>query len=217
MTEARHEYPGAALTVTFDAGRCIHWAACVRSQPGVFDTSRRPWIKPDQADPDAVTKAVESCPTGALRYVRRDGGAGEQPPPLNVLRISRNGPVYLRGDLALVRPGSEPVRETRMALCRCGASARKPYCDGSHARIRFEDSGLAPAWAAGTAGASPSELLVIEPTDAGPLRLRGGVQIRDVNDTLIGVQSAAALCACGRSGIKPFCDGSHADAPPQPG
>jgi CDGSH-type Zn-finger protein len=53
--------------------------------------------------------------------------------------ICPDGPVLLRGDFDVVTPSGEPVprqRET-VALCRCGASAIKPYCDGTHKLIKF--------------------------------------------------------------------------------
>lgn len=45
-----------------------------------------------------------------------------------------NGPLLVRGDFALVTPDGEPVprRRKTVALCRCGVSTIKPFCDGSH-------------------------------------------------------------------------------------
>jgi CDGSH-type Zn-finger protein len=54
-----------------------------------------------------------------------------------------NGPYLLRGDFRLTDPdGAEidPRRKT-IALCRCGASRRKPYCDGTHKLIGFRAPG----------------------------------------------------------------------------
>ncbi|MBX7252926.1 MAG: CDGSH iron-sulfur domain-containing protein [Candidatus Promineofilum sp.] len=47
----------------------------------------------------------------------------------------------MRGSLRLVGLRDELIREdTRAALCRCGASGNKPFCDGSHRRIGFRTS-----------------------------------------------------------------------------
>ncbi|MFJ8234019.1 (4Fe-4S)-binding protein [Streptomyces sp. NPDC094448] len=42
------------MTVTFEAGRCLHAAECVRGLPEVFGSAERPWIRPDGADADRV-------------------------------------------------------------------------------------------------------------------------------------------------------------------
>lgn len=50
-----------------------------------------------------------------------------------------NGPLLVRGDIEILQPSGEPVERRRktVALCRCGASAIKPFCDGSHKMIGF--------------------------------------------------------------------------------
>jgi CDGSH-type Zn-finger protein len=50
-----------------------------------------------------------------------------------------DGPILVRGDFDVVTPSGEPVPRQRktVALCRCGASAIKPYCDGTHKLINF--------------------------------------------------------------------------------
>lgn len=50
-----------------------------------------------------------------------------------------NGPLLVRGPVDVVTVDGQPVPGQRatMALCRCGASAAKPFCDGSHKAIRF--------------------------------------------------------------------------------
>ena len=72
----RH-YTSEAIDVSYDARRCIHAAECIRGLPAVFDTDRRPWILPTGASADAIAAVIENCPSGALHYTRRDGGARE--------------------------------------------------------------------------------------------------------------------------------------------
>nr|WP_104195497.1 CDGSH iron-sulfur domain-containing protein [Cryobacterium sp. M15] len=49
-----------------------------------------------------------------------------------------NGPLLVRGVLQIVDPGGEAVSTRRtVALCRCGASTIKPFCDGTHKLIGF--------------------------------------------------------------------------------
>ena len=98
----------------------------------------RPWVVVDAADADAVAAAIESCPTGALHYRRVDGGREEQQPAETTVEPRPNGPLFVRGAVRIVDPDGHLIREvTRVALCRCGASENKPFCDGSHLRIGF--------------------------------------------------------------------------------
>jgi CDGSH-type Zn-finger protein len=58
-----------------------------------------------------------------------------------VIRLRKNGPIVVDGDDVQVVDwnGIEyPIDRRPVALCRCGASSRKPFCDGSHARTGFE-------------------------------------------------------------------------------
>jgi CDGSH-type Zn-finger protein len=111
---------------------------CVRGLPQVFDPEARPWVRVDAADADAIAAAVETCPTGALHYRRLDGGPQEQAQEPPTVEPRPNGPLFVRGHVRIVDPGGEVVREdTRVALCRCGGSENKPFCDGTHRRIGF--------------------------------------------------------------------------------
>lgn len=64
---SRKVYRGASVDVSFDPELCRHAQACVRGAPLVFDTTQRPWIKPDAARADEVVATVARCPSGALR------------------------------------------------------------------------------------------------------------------------------------------------------
>ena len=73
------EYHTGRITVQWHAERCIHSGNCVRALPRVFNPRRRPWVDIDAADADAIERAVLRCPSGALRFVRHDGGPSEPP------------------------------------------------------------------------------------------------------------------------------------------
>lgn len=49
----------------------------------------------------------------------------------------------------------------------------------------------------------------ITPTDNGPYLVQGGITLLDADGNAYETTDAVALCRCGRSGTKPFCDGSH--------
>jgi len=140
MSGKVHEYEGQSVVVTYDAKRCIHAAECVHGLPGVFDPKARPWVAPDAAGADELAEVVARCPTGALHLTRRDGGGAEAAPGENTITVEADGPLYAAGDLEVVdAEGSVLLTDTRIALCRCGASKNKPFCDGSHWDNDFRD------------------------------------------------------------------------------
>jgi CDGSH-type Zn-finger protein len=114
----------------------------VRGLPAVFNTARRPWILPSGASADAIAAVIERCPTGALHYTRRDGGAPESPADQTTMVPVPGGPLYVRGLIQLQSAdGSLIVEDTRVALCRCGQSQNKPFCDNSHLGSDFDNAG----------------------------------------------------------------------------
>ena len=121
-----HKYPGKEITIYFDAARCIHAGNCVHGLPDVFNTGTKgPWIKPDGCDADAIARLIETCPSGALHYERASGN--EATPEMNTITVEAGGPLLIHADYTLngITPDSP-----RTALCRCGASKIKPWCDG---------------------------------------------------------------------------------------
>jgi len=134
-------YAGGSIEVHWEPRLCIHVRNCVRNLAAVFDADRRPWVEPDAADADAVAAAIETCPTGALHFVRTDDGPQEEAAEELTVTATRNGPLFLRGRVRIQDAEGRVIREdTRVALCRCGASGNKPFCDGSHIRIGFDDT-----------------------------------------------------------------------------
>lgn len=59
-----------------------------------------------------------------------------------------NGPYVVEGDVELADPTGARVDTAgrpRVALCRCGSSATKPFCDGAHAKVGFQAASAAAA------------------------------------------------------------------------
>ena len=57
------------------------------------------------------------------------------------IRVNKNGPILIEGDgvFVMLKDGQEEKLERKgIALCRCGASENKPFCDGSHRKINFQ-------------------------------------------------------------------------------
>jgi uncharacterized Fe-S cluster protein YjdI len=135
--DVTRSYGDDELRVLWDATRCIHTAICLNGLPSVFDVNARPWVRLDGADGEAIVDTIHACPTGALRY---EGVAvpAEKPDDPTTVEVRPNGPLYVRGRTRVTRPGGRVITEEyRVALCRCGASENKPFCDNSHRLIDF--------------------------------------------------------------------------------
>src|SRR5271165_690099 len=214
------------------------------------------------------------------------------------VQIAKNGPYLVTGRLPLQKQtiGTNSAGESvtwiegeaypasaAYSLCRCGHSAKKPFCDGSHAKVGFDGtetasresyerqatqmrgptlsltdaeqlcafarfcdphgqvwnlvnetddassaknfvqqvgecpSGRLVAWDNATGKAvepayEPSIGLIEDPANqcAGPLWLRGGVQVIGADGFHYEVRNRVTLCRCGASKNKPFCDAAHA-------
>ncbi|HEV7146706.1 MAG TPA: (4Fe-4S)-binding protein [Pedococcus sp.] len=138
----RRIYRGTDIEVSFEAALCIHARECVRGLPAVFDRDRRPWVLADNALADDVSRVVERCPTGALQYRRIDGQPDEQPTAATTVTPVENGPLEVRGDLLVRHEDGTVERLMRAALCRCGQSKNKPFCDNSHLEAGFHAPGI---------------------------------------------------------------------------
>lgn len=211
MEQKNYTYENDDIKVTYDVKRCIHAKECVKGLSSVFNPKKRPWIQPEEASADKIRNTVERCPTGALHYEMKDHSAEEQKPPFNSITISPDGPVYFRGDLE-VRDENENVllNDTRWALCRCGQSGNKPACDNSHTKANFE----APAAFDKSSLSednpdSTDSKLVLKALKNGPLLVQGHFQMYSESTQPVSCSKNIALCRCGASENKPFCDGTH--------
>ncbi len=209
MKSKLHEYQGKDLLIRYDQHRCIHVGECVKRLPAVFDPKRTPWVVADAASAAEVITAVAHCPTGALSVESLD----ETLPiaPANTVRLSAEGPVFLSGRVEIRDHNNHLLLEDRnVALCRCGASENRPLCDGRHSVVHFDDPGAVTTPPSPTdAGEDQDNLLVVTIVQHGPALLNGPFQLVDAFGDLVCKTSKAALCRCGQSKNKPFCDGSH--------
>jgi CDGSH-type Zn-finger protein/uncharacterized Fe-S cluster protein YjdI len=197
--------------VQWDGRLCIHIGECGRSEGELFVGGRKPWCQPDLEEVAQVAEIVERCPTGALSYQRKDG-VSERAADTNTIVVSNNGPLYLHGDLLIDGATDEsPGLRYRAALCRCGQSKNKPFCDNSHEAAGFVDRGAIGKTGPGFAepGGGPLE---VSRAPNGPLLVKGKVELVAASGRAAWRGSKAALCRCGASSKRPFCDGSHREA-----
>jgi uncharacterized Fe-S cluster protein YjdI len=136
----RRRYASKDIAVSYDARTCIHAERCVHGAPEVFDPNARPWIQPDRTAADRLAAVIEKCPTGALRYERLDGGPPEAAPAAVTITLEKDGPIYVHGAMPLADGVGNRYEDAgiRFALCRCGGSGNKPFCDGTHHTMGFE-------------------------------------------------------------------------------
>jgi CDGSH-type Zn-finger protein/uncharacterized Fe-S cluster protein YjdI len=205
MSAKPQDYRGAEITIRFDGSKCIHSRNCVLGLPNVFQANvPGEWIQPDNASVEQLIAVARSCPSGAITYERHDDGDAERAPDVNVIRVLENGPLAVTADLHI--EGQEP--RTRATLCRCGASKNKPFCDGSHNAAGFTATGELP-----TEESEPLEVrngrLEITPFPDGPLGFSGNIEICSGTGRTLNRTTKGALCRCGESKNKPYCDGSH--------
>lgn len=200
-------YPGKEIDVRFDGRLCMHVGECVRSEGKLFEAGREPWCSPDAAGAADVREIVERCPSGALSYTAKSGPQ-EQAPAANEVAVAYNGPLYFTGDLEIEgAPEDMPGVRFRAALCRCGASKNKPFCDNSHGPAGFEDYGAVGQKGPGLEAEGGK--LTISPRPDGPLLVTGNLTLRAASGRIAWQGSRAPLCRCGASQTKPFCDGTH--------
>jgi CDGSH-type Zn-finger protein/uncharacterized Fe-S cluster protein YjdI len=199
---------GKVLTIEFNSKRCIHSRFCVLWQPQVYKANTvGAWIDPEADSIEASIAVAHNCPSGAIQYVRHDGGPAEPSPRVNLINVRENGPLAVRAQIHLK---GAPIG-MRATLCRCGASKNKPFCDGSHVAAGFQATGE-PGTIETQALAERGGIIEVTPQPNGPLRVRGNLEICSGTGRTVKRTSGEMLCRCGHSQNKPFCDGSHAKA-----
>lgn len=202
------QYPGKKATVFWNGRLCIHVGECGGAKGDLFVGGRDPWCQPDLTTNEEVADVVNRCPTGALTVDFADGSGKEQPEPVNTVNVAYNGPLFIRGRLVIEdAPTDAPGLAFRTALCRCGKSRNKPFCDNSHEKEGFSDYGAVGE--TGTDETSAGGELTIKPIKDGPLMFNGNVTIRNSSGRDAWHGDRVALCRCGESANKPFCDGTH--------
>lgn len=135
-------YEGKEVTIHDDRGICSHAGYCTDGLPSVFNMDNDPWIDPNGASKADIIETIEKCPSGALSY-EIDGVKYDAYHKKEALEVRENGHYRVKGFIDLI-DDDVPESEEHYALCRCGHSKNKPFCDGSHWYEKFRDDGLVP-------------------------------------------------------------------------
>lgn len=136
--EATREYSNGEVTVVWQAGKCMHSGICFAGLSKVFNPRRRPWVDLSQASTEAIVAQVKECPSGALSLKEAAASSTTSVEAERIVEVTANGPLLVYGNVTVKRAdGTETKHHKVTALCRCGASGNKPFCDGSHRKVGF--------------------------------------------------------------------------------
>jgi uncharacterized Fe-S cluster protein YjdI len=141
MDPVKRSYTNGEVTVFWEPDLCNHAAICFRSLPNVFKPSSRPWIDMNAASTEEIIKTVKRCPTNALHYELNEKSMEvSNSSQETIITVLQDGPCLIDGVVKVVdTEGNETKYEDGIALCRCGSSTKKPFCDGTHSEINFKD------------------------------------------------------------------------------
>lgn len=142
----KKKYANDDITIVWKPDLCIHSTKCWRGLIEVFNPQKRPWINPFGASTERIIAQIKECPSGALSYYennkKEDAMSTEETKNGEnqvSVEVTKNGPLLITGVFTETDiNGKETQKEGVTAYCRCGASKHKPYCDGTHAAIKFE-------------------------------------------------------------------------------
>jgi len=150
-TETAGHYNYAEMAVDIDGpGVRLHDARKLCAEARFCDRAGGLWNLVKECDDVGLRTLVEEeaqlCPSG--RYVICDGQTHEALEPELEVSIALiedpslevSGPLWVRGGIAVEGTDGELYEvRNRVTLCRCGSSANKPFCDGSHVSAKFRD------------------------------------------------------------------------------
>ena len=131
-------YEGEKIIVKDDRSLCTHAGFCGNRVTNIWKMVR-------QADDTQVRAQimamVERCPSGALSFALEADGEIVEPDLPKEIATTPDGPLWISGGIPVERRDGQPLEtRNRVTLCRCGASKKKPLCDGTHKEVGFSDA-----------------------------------------------------------------------------
>ena len=131
----RADVVGGDVNVRYDQKLCVHAGFCGTTVTNVWDLAVKTG---DTAARMHTIAMIEHCPSGALTY-QIDGVDNELLLP-QALAVTNDGPLWVTGGVPITSSDGTPLEiRNRVTLCRCGDSANKPLCDGSHKESGFTE------------------------------------------------------------------------------
>ncbi len=129
----------------------------------------------------------------------------------NSIMVRPDGPLICKSDtdiLLLDADGEVILEEKEFALCRCGLSANKPFCDGTHKKEAVQSTQSFNDERTEDITGLEDKFSITVKTDA-MYSVKGAMTIFSRDGLSKTTRTKAALCRCGQSLNKPFCDMSH--------
>ena len=136
----RVSYIGKHITIHDNRGICAHAGFCTERLKSVFRMRQEPWIDADGASATEIVETIKRCPSGALSYsIGTVEYRDQEREPM--VTVTDDGPYAITGAIELIGVTfGDGASKEHYTLCRCGASKNKPFCDGSHWRVGFQDA-----------------------------------------------------------------------------
>ena len=130
---ANHE--GAGVVIKADMGLCVHAGFCGNRLTNVWKMIEQ---TEDLQVRSELTAMIQRCPSGALSYSLEADTEVFEPDLRKEVAVVPDGPLWVSGGIPVERRDGQPLEaRNRVTLCRCGASSKKPLCDGTHKDIGF--------------------------------------------------------------------------------
>ena len=138
ISARRNTFESPKISIEDDHSLCMHSGFCGNRITNIWK------MRKDSNDGQVLAQIIamiEKCPSGTLAYTLEPGGEIIEPDLPKEVAVIPDGPLWITGGIPVERSDLQPIEtRNRVTLCRCGASAKKPLCDGSHKDIGFSDS-----------------------------------------------------------------------------
>lgn len=142
LLEKAELYDGQTVMLADNIKYCSHARICMAKGTvwHLIKTSGKP------EDRENAIHESTFCPSGRLKLWDKQAENFIEPPlkpSISLIedpQMKCSGPLWVKGGIPIDSPdGTKYEQRNRVNLCRCGASANKPFCDGAHVRTRFND------------------------------------------------------------------------------
>jgi uncharacterized Fe-S cluster protein YjdI len=140
--EMIRKYTNEEITIVWQPAKCIHLKHCWQELPEVFEPAKRPWVNPLGTSTERIIQQINHCSSGALSYYYNDPEKQNQEKQAESEIVAEeipNGPIVIFGNLSVKKLCGEIEYKTKpVAFCRCRATKKHPFCDGSHEKVNFK-------------------------------------------------------------------------------
>ena len=129
----------------------------------------------------------------------------------NSIMVRPDGPLICKSDADIILQDADAkiiLKDKEFALCRCGLSKNKPFCDGTHKTKELKMTQTFNDERKEDINGIVGDLIITVKTNA-MYSIKGPVTIFSRDGLSKTTRTKAALCRCGFSEQKPFCDAKH--------